>query len=211
MEWRNFGEFISSIAEIGWVIVVAVLVYAIFPTLRERVSSIKSIKRDSTGATQIDFLVAREVAEQQLAAEEEAQDEASAIPVAEIRAGPKDIIIWATGGNHRPIGQISLLEDAGFKVEEEQPQKLVKSELLESGEIAAIVTNLKHGRNYNGGLDLVESVRQYKPDIPFILYTSEVARRRRKSHIEKIAAEEVATNTLKIMLSAQKLSRNSSR
>lgn len=211
MTGNEFAELIKAFAQLGWLVLAGVFLYSIYPDLRKRLSKLSKLSVEPSGKIELSIqeeLVERVIAEKELAANEEAQEEESLVQVTGIQHVSFDVIIWATGGARRPAGEIAVLKDAGFRVEEIDPIQLQGSKLLEATNVAALVTNLKHGRNYSGGLDLVQSIRKAKPDFPIILYTSKTAQERRGSHIEKIGANEVATDTFELLLAAQKLSRH---
>lgn len=212
MEAKEVAELISAFAQLGWLILAGVFLYSIYPELYKRLSKLSKLSVDPSGKIELSMqeeLVERVIAKKELAAKEEAQDEAGSVQAEDIHPASCDVIIWATGGARRPSGEIAVLKDAGFRVEEINPIQLPGSNLLEAKSVGALVTNLKHGRNYNGGLDLVQVIRKVKPDFPVILYTSKAALERRGPHIEKFGANEIATDTFELLLAAQKLSRAS--
>ena len=120
--------------------------------------------------------------------------------------GANTVLLWATGGNRRAAGEIDALEEAGFDVIEIEPDRLLTSPALTQDKICAVVTNLLHGRDYEGGLKLVKDLRKMKPGIPVIVLTSHAATVRRKTHLTEIGAEEIATNAGELLIAARKLS-----
>ena len=155
---------------------------------------------------EIEAAVERKLVEREIEENEEAQDETDGPIAAKLTTGAKNVVLWATGGKRRPTGEIEALEHAGFKVVEVDPSRAAKNSELNNPALCAVVTNLLHGRNYSGGLDLATQLRTKRADVPIVLFTSETARKRRESHNGTIAANRIVTDTGQLLNAALALS-----
>ena len=210
--FNGFGGALSGLAELGWVLLAFLVLKFLYDSREFVLESIqkyvKTVRITKEGVT-ID-LVRQTIREEKQAEQRAALEEARSEETKVIRLNQ---LVWGTSGR-RPGALIEFLEDQGYKVDEFDPIALDVKDLKIDETVAALVTNLKHGSSYTGGLDLVRELKRQGLKIPVVVYTSSTAVDRRANHLQKIKdideqdiPVEVATSDKELLNVVEKLSR----